>query len=240
MDDDKDCKAVPGKATPLSKLCKRYIDGFENIREGISRPDSKWSGSYPGADDAGLRIARHLAVDGEITFIPEEPGSKTSGRAAAGVVLLLLGLMAVGAAFGFLSSVEEFPMAAWIPMAAGGGVAAVMGIILLGSHMARTRQERAETTVDGIYLFRDALVIRSSDTARIFPRECIAEVAVEKAILGGSNAVGGPGQARVFPRSCLRIRKPDGSTEKEVLDLYPYAMSDAPPMNSILLQWLDG
>jgi hypothetical protein len=230
-------QAEVGASVRIETLDRSYQIGMENVRGAVRRQGTDWQRQTAIGKD-GRRRVRHVEVEGPITFIPEEAEAATSGLRAFGIVLIVLGVITVGAAFGFSGSVPEFPSAAVLPMVAGGGVVFLIGIGLQLLHRSVTRRRERELPLDGVYLFEDALIDRKGDKARVFPRDSIVEIVVYTAVAGSSNAAGGPGGTVTFYRSQLNYRKGDGTEDRHILDMYRYSIFPDPPMNPILEEWL--
>lgn len=228
-----------GAKVGVETLDRRYRIGMENVRGIVRRGESTHQQNELEIGPDGRRRARHVKVEGPIVFIPEEASAKSSGAMAAGIWLIVIGLIGVGAAFGF-SSVPEFPTAAFWPMLIGGAALFLIGLGLLFLHRATTRRRELEMPLDGVYLFEDALVERHGDKARLFPRESVIGIEVYNAVAGTSNAAGGPGGAMTFHQSQLDYRKRDGREARHVIDMYRYSLHPVPPMNPILEDWLKG
>lgn len=226
-----------GALLGIERLAGRYRVGMESVHVAVRRDGDGWQQTIAVGPD-GRRRAPHVQVDGPIVFIPEEPEARTSFWMAIGIVLIVLGVIAVGAAFGFSASVPEFPPVAKTALLAGGGGLFLLGTGLLFLHRAVTRRRRLELPEDGVYLFDDALIQRQGGRARVFPRRSIVALAVHSTVAGTSGPAGGPGRAVTFYQSQLDYRRDDGVEARHVIDMYRYSIFPDPPMNALLEEWL--
>jgi hypothetical protein len=99
----------PGSTVPEDQLPAEHREGFLQAAEVQKSPLFKWGGTYPLPDARGEVQALHIRVNAGLTFIPEDPRTKSATAYATAWVLVILGSISLMSA-GFLGQCSRLTL----------------------------------------------------------------------------------------------------------------------------------
>jgi len=160
--------------------------------------------------------ALHVRVSSTLTFIPEDPHTKTAAAAAAAWTLVILGGISLLSAWGFSASVADFPRSVFLSLMIFGLVMVATSVALFWYDHVATRRRMTEVATDGLYVFPDAVLRRVERSVQLFPRGSILAVETEsQSVMAGA----GPMSTGAVYYCRLRYRGAEGTEKSQKLGL---------------------